>query len=73
MFEQQLVVSPCLGVVAELVVSKGEVVEAFATSLGGRAEDFGEELDAGVLVVAGGGFYQALGWCQSGSWRGGDL
>lgn len=44
--EQEVVVPPGLGVVCELVVAEGEVVEAFAAALGGEAEDVGEETDA---------------------------
>lgn len=50
--EEQVVVAAGLAVVAELVVTKGEVVEAFAAALGGDAEDVGEETDAELLVVA---------------------
>lgn len=53
LIEEQVVVPAGLGVVAELVVSEGEVVEALATALGGGAEDVGEEADAELLVGTG--------------------
>ena len=40
--EEEVVVAAGLGVVAELVVAEGEVVEAFAAALGGDAEDIRE-------------------------------
>lgn len=39
LLDEELVVAASLGVVAELVVAEGEVVEALAAALGGEAED----------------------------------
>lgn len=41
------------GIVSKLIVSKSEVVEAFAASFGLDAEDFGEKSDAELLFAAG--------------------
>lgn len=60
LLEQQVVVPPGLGVVAQLEVAQGQVVEALAAALGRGAEDLGEEDDAEVLVLAAGRFYEAL-------------
>lgn len=61
LIQQQVIVPAGLAVVAELVVSQGEVVEAFAASLGREAEYVGEEADAELLIVAVMGFHEALG------------
>lgn len=58
--EEQVVVPASLAVAAELVVAEREVVEAFAAALRGDAEDFGEELDAELLVAAVCGLDEAL-------------
>jgi hypothetical protein len=58
--EKEVVVAAGLAVVAELIVAEGEVVEAFAAAFGGEAEDFGEEADAELLIVAVIGLYEAL-------------
>lgn len=55
-FQQTVIVAFRFGVIAELVVAQGEVVEAFATAVGGGTEDVGEEADAFLLVGTGGGF-----------------
>lgn len=39
--DEKIVVASCLGEIAELVVSEGEVVEALAAALGREAEDLG--------------------------------
>lgn len=57
---QVVVVSLCFSVVAEFVVSEGDVVEAFSSSLGALAVDVGEEADAFLLVASVCGFDQAL-------------
>lgn len=49
-FEQQLVVPPGLRIVAEFVVSQGEVVETLATTLTRPPEDIGQEAHAFLLV-----------------------
>lgn len=59
--EELVVVPPRLGVVAQLVVAEGQVVEALAAAFRGGTEDLGEELDAELLVVAGVGLDEALG------------
>lgn len=59
--EEELVVAAGFGVVAELVVAEGEVVEALAAAFGGGAEDVGEEADAELLVAAVCGLDEALG------------
>lgn len=58
--EQQLVVASGLGVIAQLVVAEGEVVEAFAAAVGRGAEDFGEQAHAFLLLGALCGFNQTL-------------
>lgn len=55
-----VVVSLRFSIVAEFVVSEGDVVEAFSSSLGALAVDVGEEADAFLLVAAVRGFDQAL-------------
>lgn len=40
LLQQQIIVSPGFAVVSELVVPQGQVVETFASSLWGSAEDF---------------------------------
>lgn len=57
LLQQEVIVSASLGVVAQLEVAEGEVVEALAAALGGRPEDLGEEDDAELLVVSAVGFY----------------
>lgn len=54
--QEQVVVAPGLAVVAELEVSESKVVETFSATFGGGAEDFREETDAFLLVVASVGF-----------------
>jgi hypothetical protein len=46
LIEEEIVVTTSFCVVSELVVTEGEVVEAFAAALGGGAEDVREETDA---------------------------
>lgn len=60
LFQQQVVVPPCLCVVAQFEVTQGQIVQAFAAALGRGAEDFGEEDDAELLIVAASGFYKTL-------------
>jgi hypothetical protein len=50
--KEKVVVAAGLAVVAELVAPQGEVVKALAAALGGESEDFGQETDAELLVVA---------------------
>lgn len=52
LLEQEVVVPPSLGVVAQLEVTECQVVEALAAAFGRDAEDLGEEDDAKLLVVA---------------------
>lgn len=59
LIQQQVIIPAGLAVVAELVVSQGEVVEAFAATFGREAEYVGEEADAELLIVAVMGFYEA--------------
>jgi hypothetical protein len=49
-FEQQLVVPPGLRIVAEFVVSEGEVVETLAATFTRPPEDVGQEAHAFLLV-----------------------
>lgn len=60
--EEQVVVAAGLAVVAELVVAEGEVVEALAAALRGDAEDFGQQLDAELLLAAVRGLDETLWW-----------
>jgi hypothetical protein len=54
--QQQVVIPPRLGVVAQLVVAQREIVQTLASAVGAGAEDLGEELYAVLLLRAGGGF-----------------
>ena len=52
LLEKQVVVSSRLAVIPELVVAKGEVVEALAATLRRSAENFGKEHHSKVLLGA---------------------
>jgi len=54
--QEQVIVASGLAVVAELEVSESKVVETFSATFRGGAEDFREETDAFLLVVASVGF-----------------
>jgi hypothetical protein len=65
-FEQQLVIPPGLCIVAEFVVSEGEVVETLAATFTRPPEDIGQEAHAFLLVRAVVGLDQTLrgvSWC----------
>ena len=68
--QKTIVVPPSLGVVSELVVPEGEIVQALAPAVGALSEDVGEELDAELLLVALVGFDQAPGVVEFGLQRG---
>ena len=58
--QQEVVVAAGLAIVPELVVSEGEVVEAFSSSFGGGTEDLREQPDSFLLIVTSVGFDQTL-------------
>lgn len=58
--EEEIVVASGLAVVPELVVPESQIVEAFSSTFGGGTEDFREQTDTFLLVVAGVRFDQAL-------------
>ena len=60
LIQQQVVVATGLAIVPELVVSEGEVVEAFSSSFGGGTEDLREQPDSFLLIVTSVGFDQTL-------------
>lgn len=68
--QQQLVVAPRLGIVAQLVVPEREIVEALSPPLRRVAEDFAEQPDAGLLVGARRRLDEALeaGWMLARAW-----
>lgn len=60
MFEEEIVVSSSLTVVAELEVAQRKVVEALSSSLWGCSEDLREQSSSFLLLWPGVGFYEAL-------------
>lgn len=60
LIKKEVVVPTRFAVVAELVVAKGKVVETFAATFGGDAEDIREKTHAELLVVSLVGLDEAL-------------
>lgn len=58
--QQEFVISSCLSVITELVIAERKVVETFASSFAGVAENLREKAHTFLLLAARVGLYKTL-------------